>query len=68
MDGWGIATLVTHGIEIWEKSDSRTAIHWEGHKWFDIQGGLHHERRRADKGRERSCVARAACREKNIYI
>lgn len=49
----------TYCVKIWEESNSRAAVHREGHKGFDIQGRLHHQGRCAHKGGKCS----SACQE-----
>lgn len=49
----------TYCVKIWEESNSRAAVHREGHKGFDIQGRLHHQRRCAHEGGKCS----SACQE-----
>lgn len=55
----------THCVKIWEEPDSRSTVHWERHKRFDVQRRLHHEGGCAHESREGSGVACAACREQN---
>lgn len=49
----------TYCVKIWEESNSRAAVHREGHKGFDIQGRLHHQGRCTHKGGKCS----SACQE-----